>query len=66
MSGPLPAYNAQLDGTITVGPVTLTDPQVLVVDGLPFVNVGIQVLRQLTLVLDPAERRSWVLPADAT
>jgi len=65
MGGTLAAYTGQLDGTFTVGPVTVKDPEILVLDGLPVVTVGIQILRGLTIVLDPEEQRSWVLPANA-
>jgi hypothetical protein len=46
-------------GEVQVGPLTLADPQVDLIDGLPFVNVGGQVLRQMTITLDPERRLAW-------
>ncbi|MGA9342723.1 MAG: aspartyl protease family protein [Rhodanobacteraceae bacterium] len=59
------AFTATLNGVVHVGPLALTDPQVLFVEGIPSIgNVGFQVLKNLTLVLDPQGQRSWLLPAD--
>jgi hypothetical protein len=55
------AYTATIAGTVTIGPLTLTDPEVTFVEGVPSANVGFSVLKDLTLVLDPAERRAWLL-----
>jgi predicted aspartyl protease len=52
---------ARIQGSVRVGPVTLENPRVLFLDGLPRVNVGMGILRNLTVVLDPAERRGWIL-----
>ena len=59
---PVQILGARLRGTVRVGPVELQDPEVAFIEGLPRVNVGMGVLRGVTLVLDPAERRSWLLP----
>lgn len=58
------AYTAEISGTVRIGPLTLTDPLATFVEGVPHANVGFSVLKDLTIVLDPAERRSWLLPAD--
>lgn len=58
------AYTAEISGTVHIGPLTLTDPLATFVEGVPQANVGFSVLKDLTIVLDPAERRSWLLPAD--
>jgi hypothetical protein len=58
------AYTAEISGTVRIGPLTLTDPPAIFVEGVPQANVGFAVLKDLTIVLDPAERRSWLLPAD--
>lgn len=54
-------YRAQVLGQVHVGPLTLRDPTVDFIDGLPFVNVGMEALRQLTITLDPAGQRSWAV-----
>jgi hypothetical protein len=53
-------YTAQIVGTVQIGPLTLTDPQIAMIDGLPFVNVGTEALRRMTVTLDPERRLSWV------
>jgi Aspartyl protease len=58
------AYSATIAGLVHVGPLVLTDPQVQFVEGVPIANVGIEVLRQTTLVLDPEGARSWLLLPD--
>ena len=57
----LQVYTARVRGTVQVGPVALENPQVAFIDGLPRINVGMEVLRSLVIVLDPAERRGWLL-----
>jgi hypothetical protein len=52
-------YSAALNGRISVGPLTLDNPQIEFIDGLPFVNVGMDLLRQMTITLDPAAQQSW-------
>lgn len=56
------AFTAEISGTVTIGPLTLSDPAVVFVEGVPTANVGFSVLKELTIVLDPAERRGWLLP----
>ena len=55
------AYTATIRGTVRIGPLTLSNLDVLFVEGQPMPNVGFRILKQLTVVLDPAERRDWVL-----
>jgi hypothetical protein len=57
----LQVYSARIRGTVQVGPVALENPEVAFIEGLPRINVGMAVLRSLTIVLDPAERRGWLL-----
>jgi hypothetical protein len=52
-------YRAQLRGTVRVGPLTITDPEIGLIEGLPFLNVGMGLLNQMTITLDPAEQRVW-------
>lgn len=64
VDGARPRYSAQLRGIVQIGPLTLTDPEIALIDGLPVVNVGTAALRQLTVTLDPERRVSWAtLPA---
>jgi hypothetical protein len=58
------SFQGKISGTVHVGPLTLIDPDVQFVEDVPLANVGIQVLRGLTLVLDPEGQRSWLLPAN--
>jgi predicted aspartyl protease len=52
---------ARIQGQVKVGPVLLENPRAVFMEGLPRVNIGMGVLRGLKVVLDPAERRSWLL-----
>lgn len=54
-------YVARLRGTVRIGPLTFENPEVRFMDGLQSVNVGMLALRGLTVVIDPAERRSWLV-----
>lgn len=57
------AYEAQIDGDVTVGPVTLKSPIVVFTeDSMP--NVGLPVLMQLKLVFDHTGQRSWFMRID--
>lgn len=62
--GEHPAFISRIDGVVTIGPLTLTDPTVVAVDGFPHANVGFSILKEMTLVLDPGEQRSWLLPKE--
>ncbi len=52
-------YSATLQGEVRVGPLTLVNPEIELIDGLPYLNVGMRLLRQMTITLDPAEQRVW-------
>lgn len=52
---------ARIQGTVRVGPLVLENPEVAFIDGLQRVNVGMKILRNLRIILDPAERRGWIL-----
>jgi hypothetical protein len=54
-------FEGRIRGTVRVGPLTFENPEVRFMDGLNRVNVGMTALRGMTLVLDPAERRSWLV-----
>ena len=54
-------FEARIRGIVRIGPLTLENPEVRFMDGLERVNVGVQALRGVTVVLDPAERRSWLV-----
>lgn len=58
------SFTATIAGTVKIGPLTLTDPDATFVEGVPMANVGFSILKDLTIVLDPAERRTWLLPAE--
>lgn len=60
VDGPRPRYRATLQATVRVGPLTLENPEIDLIDGLPFLNVGMGLLRDMVITLDPAESRSWV------
>jgi hypothetical protein len=57
--GEQPVYGAKLRGTVRIGPLTLANPDVEFFGNDTI--VGLPILRQLTIVLDPEARRSWVL-----
>ena len=50
----------QIKGKITIGSIVLENPQVTFLGDLA--NIGLPIIRQVTLVLDPAQKRNWVLP----
>lgn len=54
-------WGGELRGDVTIGPVTLHNPRIAFLGDRP--NIGLPVIRQLTLVIDPSAKRSWVLPA---
>jgi hypothetical protein len=51
----------EVRGTIRIGPLELVNPQVTFLGELA--NIGLPIIRQLTLVIDPGNKRAWVLPA---
>ena len=52
----------RINGTVRVGTLVLNNPEVRFMEGLDRVNVGMLALRGSTLVFDPAERRTWLIP----
>ncbi len=50
-----------LQGSVTVGPYSVEDPAVSFSMPGADANVGYPAIRHLTIVLDPASKRSWVL-----
>ncbi len=62
---PRPLFEGRIRGTVQIGPLTLENPEVRFMAGLRRINVGMQALRGLTVVLDPAERRSWLVRPSA-
>jgi hypothetical protein len=55
------AYTSRIDGVVRIGPITLVDPDVTFIEQFHYANVGFSLLKDLTIVLDPAEKRSWLL-----
>ncbi len=49
----------ELVGSVEIGPYSVKEPAVAFVDTV--INVGFPLIRHLTIVLDPANKRSWVL-----
>lgn len=58
--GDFPVYTSRIAGRVQVGPLGVEDPQVRFTDAVPLANVGMEYLRQMTVTLDPEERRLWV------
>jgi hypothetical protein len=56
-------FGGRIRGTIHIGPLTLDNPDVTFLGDLA--NIGLPIIRQVTLVLDPAEKRNWVMAAGA-
>jgi predicted aspartyl protease len=56
-------YGGRIRGTIRIGPVVLENPEVSFLGDLA--NIGLPVIRQVTLVIDPMANRDWVLPSGA-
>jgi hypothetical protein len=48
-----------LVGSVDIGPYSAKDPAVAFFDTV--INVGFPMIRKLTVVLDPANKRAWVL-----
>lgn len=58
---PRQLLEGRIRGTVRIGPLVFENPEVRFMEGLQRVNVGMQALRGLTVVIDPAERRSWLV-----
>ncbi len=56
-------YGGRIRGTVRIGPVELENPDVTFLGDLA--NIGLPVIRRVTLVIDPQAKRNWVLPAGA-
>ncbi len=52
----------RIRGTARIGTLVLENPEVRFMEGINRVNVGMLALRGATLVFDPAERRTWLIP----
>jgi len=60
VAGKQPLYRARLKGSIHIASVTLENPNILfIAGGIP--NIGLPILRQLSVVFDPSEGRTWIL-----
>lgn len=55
-------YGGRLRGCVQIGPVMLENPVVAFLGDIT--NIGLPVIRQLTLVLDPAGHRSWTIESE--
>lgn len=51
----------RIKGTIKIGPLILNNPEVAFLGTIT--NIGLPIIRQITLVIDAAADRNWVLPA---
>jgi len=52
-------FGGELVGSVEIGPYSVKDPAVAFFDTV--INVGFPVIRKLTIVLDPANKLTWVL-----
>jgi hypothetical protein len=59
VSGSRGVMGGQIMGEVSVGPVTLRDPDVIF-DGLA-PNIGLPIIRQLRFVVDPQAERTWLI-----
>ena len=64
VDGTHPRYTATLNGHAQVGPLSLDNPQIEFIDGLPMVNIGMRLLSQMKVTLDPEQQRSWAVAAN--
>jgi hypothetical protein len=62
-AGAKPIYKGKIAGMVHVGPLELVDPEVRFSDVVPQVNVGLGLLKQLEVTLDPANKRLWIAEA---
>ena len=63
-AGPQQNYSARLKGSARIAGVTIDQPMIkFIVGGIP--NVGLPILRKLTIVLAPSEHHDWIVPSDA-
>jgi hypothetical protein len=52
-------FGGDLAGSVEVGPYSVSEPSVAFFDTV--INVGFPIIRRLTIVLDPANKRTWIL-----
>jgi Aspartyl protease len=57
ISGPFDIFGAQLNGDVTVGPRTLKDPQLDIVERFPRANLGYRFLRDYAVTFDAKNGR---------
>ncbi len=62
VSGSRPLYGGRMKGDIRIGPLVVTNPE-LQFGGVK-IKVGIHLLRQMMVVMDPAGKRSWASVPD--
>jgi hypothetical protein len=55
-----PLYQARIRGQVRIGQFTLTDPEVHFAELSSGPNIGMRVLREMVLTLDPDGQRAWV------
>lgn len=55
------AFTGRIAGVIHVGPLTLENVEVNFGDGIEESIVGMEILRNTEIVLDPQARQSWLL-----
>jgi predicted aspartyl protease len=53
-------FSSRLKGTVTIGSIKLDGPEILFMEG-GRANIGLPVLRQLTVIFDPTDKIDWVL-----
>lgn len=64
-SGSQPMYEAQIAGDIRIGAITVNNPTIRFIKG-GYPNVGLPLLRQMTLAFDPTDGRTWVIDDTAS
>jgi len=58
-------FGARLNGTMTLGSVKFEHPEIhFSNDGKP--NIGLPILRKLTILMDPSGHRVWILKSDGS
>ena len=62
-AGRQPLFSARLKGVMHIGPVTLAQPEIRFMEGgRP--NIGLPILRKLSVVYDYSKSQSWILPTE--
>lgn len=59
--GEQPIYRSAIAGPVQIGAITLQTPQAYFSDVVPAPNVGGDLLRRMTVTIDPVEKRSWAV-----